>query len=149
MRRRIAVLLSAAVVAAGVVAAIAPARPVAGATEFTATLSAAQEVPKPHGVSSNATGTFTATLKGTTMQWKLTFKGLSGAATQAHVHLGARGKAGPVLIALCGAGCRSPVSGATIVSAPVVKALATGGTYVNVHTARNPGGEIRGQLRKG
>jgi hypothetical protein len=147
MRRRIALLLSAAAVAAGITAAIAPAKPVA--TRFKATLTAAQEVPKPHRAPANAGGTFTATLNGKTLQWKLTFKGLSGAATQAHIHLGARGQPGPVLIALCGAGCRSPVSGATIVRPAVVKTLVTGGTYVNVHTARNPGGEIRGQLLKG
>ena len=147
MRRRIAVLLSAAVVAAGIAAAIGLAKPAVSTTKFTATLTADQEVPKPHGVSSKAGGTFTATLNGKTMQWKLTFQGLSGAATQAHIHLGAKGHSGPVLIALCGAGCRSPVSGATIVSPAVVKTLQTGGTYVNVHTSRNPGGEIRGQLK--
>jgi hypothetical protein len=149
MRRRIGVLLSVAVVAAGITGAVALAKPVAGAIKFEATLTAAQEVPKPHGVSSNAGGTFTATLNGKTMQWKLTFKGLTGAATQAHIHLGSKGRPGPVLIALCGAGCRSPVSGATIVSPAVVKTLETGATYVNVHTAKNPAGEIRGQLLKG
>ena len=147
MRRRTAVLLSAAVVAAGIAAAIAPAKHAMSPMKFTATLTVAQEVPKPHGAPPNAGGTFTATLKGKTMQWKLTFQGLSGAATQAHIHLGSKGRSGPVLIALCGAGCRSPVSGATIVSPAVVKTLETGATYVNVHTAKNPGGEIRGQLK--
>ena len=55
--------------------------------------------------------------------------------------------AGPVIVALCGAGCKSPISGATLVSAAVIKQLESGDTYVNVHTAKNPGGEIRGQVK--
>jgi len=147
MRRRIAVLLGVAVAAAGIVAAVAPAKPAMGPMKFSATLSIKQEVPTEHGAPSDAGGTFTAVLKGKTLQWKLTFQHLSGAATAAHVHLGAIGHSGPVLIALCAAGCRSPVTGATIVAASVAKTLESGGTYVNVHTAKNPGGEIRGQLR--
>ena len=51
-------------------------------------------------------GSFTGTLKGNKLTWKLTFSGLSGAATAAHIHLGAMGKAGNVVVALCGP-CKS------------------------------------------
>jgi len=59
---------------------------------------------------------------------------------------GARpGRSGGVLIPLCGP-CRSGVSGAVDVPAAALRAILSGGTYVNVHTKKNPPGEIRGQL---
>jgi hypothetical protein len=146
MRKRLALLLVAALASAAVAAAVAAAKP-SKAMKFSATMNTAQEVPKEHGAPANAGGTFTAVLNGKIMRWKLTFQNLSGVATAAHIHLGAKRKSGPVLIALCGAGCKSPVSGATIVSPAVAKSLQSGSTYVNVHTTKNPGGEIRGQLK--
>ena len=50
-----------------------------------------------------------------------------------------------MLVPLCGP-CTSTSAGSTKVSAAVAKALQSGGTYVNVHTAKNPNGEIRGQI---
>lgn len=147
MHKRLALLLSVAAASAAVAAAVALARPSMAPMKFSATLSTAQEVPKEHGAPANAGGTFTAILNGKTLKWKLTFQNLSGVSTAAHIHMGRKGKSGPVLIALCGAGCKSPVSGATIVSPAVAKTLSSGGTYVNVHTTKNPGGEIRGQLK--
>ncbi len=112
-------------------------------------LVARQEVPKPKGNANRARGTFTATVtaSGTSgrMAWRLTFARLTGRALAAHVHIGARGKAGGVAIPLCGP-CRSGVRGTAAVPARVIAALETGRAYVNVHTSRNPGGEIRGQL---
>ena len=84
-------------------------------------------------------------------QWKLayrlTFADLSGSATAAHVHMGAPGQAGPVAIALCGP-C-SPVAKGVLTLAPdQAAAILAGNTYVNVHTAQNPDGEIRGQVKR-
>jgi hypothetical protein len=70
---------------------------------------------------------------------------LTGKAAAAHIHTGARGKSGPVIVPLC-APCKSGAKGQATVDASVVSALETGRTYVNVHTAKNPAGEIRGQL---
>ncbi len=99
-----------------------------------------------------AGGSFVATLerKGTagTLAWRLTFRDLSGKATAAHVHLGKRGRPGPVALALCRS-CRSGARSSTKAGPGAVQALLTGGAYVNVHTARNPAGEIRGQVRAG
>jgi hypothetical protein len=114
-------------------------------TKFTASLNTAQEVPKPSATA--GTGRFTGTLTGRSLSWKLTFTKLTGSADAAHIHLGKRGKAGPVAVALCGP-CRSGVRGKAKLSASVVRALKTGGAYVNVHTAKNANGEIRGQIRK-
>jgi hypothetical protein len=113
-------------------------------TKFTATLNNAQEVPKPSAT--GGSGAFTATLKGHSLSWKLTFKNLSGPATGAHIHLGKRGVAGPIAITLCGL-CISPAQGNSTVSASQLKKLKNGGTYVNVHTLKNLNGEIRGQIR--
>jgi hypothetical protein len=146
MRKRIAVLLGSAVVVVGAVAAVALARPSASSTSFKANLDTRQEVPKETGASVRASGSFTATLSGTKLSWKLTFDHLTGAATAAHVHSGAKGKAGPVIVPLCGP-CKSPASGTARVTAAVAKMLSGGGTYVNVHTAKNPNGEIRGQVK--
>ena len=74
----------------------------------------------------------------------LTFKFPTGKATAAHIHSGKRGKAGIVLIPLCGP-CRSGVSG-TVATSQEVDAMKKGNLYVNVHTVKNPAGEIRGQL---
>jgi hypothetical protein len=113
------------------------------------TLRASQERPKPKGKLAKAKGTFTATVtrSGTTgvIAWRLTFSGLSGKASAAHIHSGARGKPGPVIVPLC-APCRSGARGRATVDASVLNALESGRTYVNVHTKKNPAGEIRGQI---
>jgi len=118
---------------------------------FTARLNAAQEVPKPKGVKVGAQGTLTATLVRSgargTLNWKLTFKALSGKATASHIHLGARGRAGGVKVSLCGP-CRTGSRGSARVDAKTISALMAGTAYVNVHTARNAAGEIRGQIVK-
>jgi hypothetical protein len=146
MRARILVPATvAALIAVGVLAAVAFGRPAASMPMYSAKLNTAQEVPAETGAPSNAGGTFSATLSGKTLKWKLTFHNLTGPATAAHIHMGAKGKAGGVIVALC-ANCKSPVSGSTAVSASVIKTLNGGGAYVNVHTAKNPNGEIRGQV---
>lgn len=121
----------------------------ASAIKVATILNAAQEVPTPTGDLTSARGTFTAdvnaTATGATVEWELTFSGLTGAAVAAHIHTAPRGTAGPVSVPLCGP-CQSPASGTANVSASVLEALQTGGTYVNVHTATNGPGEIRGQV---
>lgn len=119
---------------------------------LTATLSAGEEVPKPKGVSAKAGGSFAAGLTrkgaGGTLSWRLTFRGLTGKAVAAHVHLGKRGKAGPVAVALCGP-CRSGARGSAKVKARTAAALLGRTAYVNVHTVKNPPGEIRGPVKVG
>lgn len=113
-----------------------------------AAMNARQEVPRPTGAA-RARGSFavTATKSGTTasLSWRLTFSRLTGRALAAHIHLGARGRAGRVAVPLCGP-CRSGARGRATVGGAVLAALESGRAYVNVHTRRNPAGEIRGQL---
>lgn len=115
----------------------------------TTSLNSRQEVPKTKGSVRGAKGTFTATVtkSGTTgrIAWRLSFSGLTGQAMAAHIHTGKRGKAGPVVLALCGP-CRSGVRRSAQLTVSVLSALEAGRAYVNVHTARNPAGEVRGQI---
>jgi hypothetical protein len=121
---------------------------VAMATVRTA-LRARQEVPKPKGKVRRAQGTFTATVTKTgtsgRIVWRLTYSRLTGRAVAAHIHSGVRGRAGAVIVPLC-APCRSGARGTANVNASVLSALEAGRAYVNIHTRRNPAGEVRGQI---
>jgi hypothetical protein len=115
--------------------------------KFSAALNVGQERPHPKGTKIGASGRFTATLTGASLALRLTFTHLSGPATAAHIHMGARGVSGLILITLC-TPCTSPVSGTTIVTAAQIADLKARKTYVNVHTTKNPAGEIRGQITR-
>lgn len=114
-------------------------------TKVKAALNIGQETPRPRGTKVGASGLFTAKLEGTMLTWRLTYRRLSGAATAAHIHVAPRGKPGPVIVPLC-APCASVETGTATLTAGQVTLLRKRGLYVNVHTARNPAGEIRGQL---
>ena len=80
-----------------------------------------------------------------TMSYRVTYSGLSGAATAGHIH----GPAGPGAnagVAVPFANAASPISGEVKLTPEQLTQLSSGQWYVNIHTARNPGGEIRGQL---
>jgi len=109
-------------------------------------LTGSQETPKNK---SKGSGSFTGKVvekgKSKKLTWKLTYKGLTGPAAAAHIHLGKRGVAGPVAIPLCGP-CKSGVHGTVKVTEKIVKAFENHKAYANVHTAKYPNGEIRGQI---
>jgi hypothetical protein len=117
-------------------------------TVWTAALSSGQEVPKQVVRHTAAHGLFKGTLSGVTLKWKLTFAKLTGPATMAHIHMAARGKAGDPVVTLC-TPCTSGVTGTATLTAAELSALKKHLLYVNVHTASNPAGEIRGQLAVG
>ena len=116
---------------------------------FKATLNSGQEVPHPKAPA-GAAGSFAAksTESGstTTFRWTLKFHGLSGKAMAAHVHLGKKGKAGAVIVPLCGP-CKNGQTGTVTITSSIEDSLEKGATYVNVHTAKNAAGEIRGQVK--
>jgi hypothetical protein len=155
MRRVGLSVLAVVVLATGLWAGMSSAGPTESGAEgvgLKAGLNVRQEVPRPKDAGSDARGSFVGTLvrKGTggTVTWRLTFQGLTGKALAAHVHLAAKGKPGPVALGLCGP-CRSGARGSAKANAKTVRALLVGGAYVNVHTATNPAGEIRGQVSRG
>jgi len=118
--------------------------------KVSATMKAGNETPKPTGVKASAkgsfTGSYTESKTGGTLKWKLTFSGLTGQATAAHIHKGKPGVAGPVIVPLCGP-CSSGQSGTMKISKAVIKVLESHDAYVNVHTSKNQGGEIRGSVK--
>jgi hypothetical protein len=117
------------------------------AEKFKATLDGKSETP-PN--TSAGTGTADIDWDAATkkLSWKLTYSGLSGPATAAHFHGPAEpGKNAGVAVAIPNA-TSSPVEGSATLTDAQASDLAAGKYYVNVHTAANPGGEIRGQVMK-
>jgi uncharacterized cupredoxin-like copper-binding protein len=111
-----------------------------------ATLNARHAIPQPKAVRRTAIGHFNATLTGKTLRWRLTFAHLTGLATAAQIQIGAPAKTGAVLRLLCRR-CSSPKNGTLKrLTAAQISLLRRGRTYVNVRTAKNPKGEIRGQI---
>jgi hypothetical protein len=134
------VLLAAAVSAAFVSAASA------ATVNYTARLSGGREIPK---TDSKGTGKLDATFDTETkvLNYTLTFDGLSGPATVAHIHGPATRKENAgVMVPLGDKSPTSPISGTVTLTDDQAKALASSKLYANVHTAANPGGEIRGQI---
>jgi hypothetical protein len=116
--------------------------------KFKAALNIGQEKPHPKGTKVGASGRFTATLSGTTLTWRLTWTHLSGPAVAAHIHLGAKGVNGNILVTLCPSSCASPATGTATLTQAIINNMKARKTYANVHTAKNPGGEIRGQITR-
>lgn len=152
MRKLLVLGAAAAVALSGFAASFALADSSADTADvytYRATMTRRAEVPPPKAPL-GARGVFTATVtergSGATITWKLTYRGLSGMATGAHIHKGKPGIAGAVLVPLCGP-CVSGKKGKATITKAVAALLERGRTYVNVHTKRNPAGEIRGQVK--
>ena len=123
----------------------------------------------------NGTGTFTATISGGTLSYRLTFSGLSSDAIMSHIHFGQRGVNGGIFLWLCDSVAKPgpagtppcPATGGTVSRSGVtaadiqvvadqnvaamdfagaIRIIRSGNGYVNVHTTKFPGGEIRGQV---
>ncbi len=126
-------------IAAGLmIAGIALADPV------TVKLSGAQEVP-PVTTSGSGSGTITVGDDGS-VSGTVNTTGVPG--TMAHIHEGAPGKNGGVAVPLEKKGENGwAVPAGAKLSAAQMKAFKEGNLYVNVHTEKNKGGEVRGQLK--
>jgi hypothetical protein len=149
---------------AGVFALIFSAAAQAQTITFTANLHGGNEVP---GISTGSAGTAVVTWNTTTKAgtYRVDVYNMPVATTASHIHAGAAGVNGPVIVnftvpaggisndyALSGTfGCTD-----VVVRAPqginscedFEQAIMLGNTYVNVHSTVNGGGEIRGQLTK-
>jgi CHRD domain len=106
-------------------------------------LSGANEVP-PVTTAASGTGTITVAADGSVSG---SVKVTGVAATMAHIHVGAAGKNGPVLIPLTqtAPGEWSVPAGAML-NAEQMKSYKAGELYVNVHSEANKGGEVRAQI---
>jgi hypothetical protein len=117
---------------------------------FKADLKSSSEVP-PNATT--GTGTVTVTFDPATkmLTWNGTYSGLSGDPTAAHFHGPAEvGKNAGVAIFISTKGTpfTSPFSGSATLTDAQASDLMAGLWYTNIHTAANPGGEVRGQVMK-
>jgi hypothetical protein len=111
-----------------------------------ADLKSSNEVPP---VDSKGSGSVAATFDTATKQlsWKGNVTGLSGPATAAQFHSAEAGKNGAVAVPIAGADKGAFEGSATLTDAQAEELMA-GKWYVNVHTATNKAGEVRGQVMK-
>ena len=107
-------------------------------------LSAAQEVP-PNNAQGTGTGSFRVASDGT-ITGSVTTSGVEG--TMAHIHQGAKGANGPVIVPLTKNGDTYSVPDGKKLTAAQMDALKAGNLYVNVHTNQHKGGEVRAQLQQ-
>ncbi len=129
---------------AGMLALASPS--MAAMINLKATLSGKTEVPSN---ASSGSGAVTATYDDATkkLTWKGSYKDLTGPATAAHFHGPAgEGKNAGVAIPITPNG--PEFEGSATLTDAQAKELLGGEWYVNVHTATNKGGEIRGQVTK-
>ena len=114
-----------------------------GGRTVNVTLTGGEEVP-PLSVQGRGNGSFTIGEDGS-VSGSVTTSGVQG--TMAHIHQAARGQNGPVIVPLTKNGdTYSAPAGAKLNDAQM-QAFKAGNLYVNVHTAANKGGEVRGQLQ--
>jgi hypothetical protein len=134
-----------AIACAAIIAASGPA--FADKMAMKATLDGASEVP-----ANTSPGKGTADVNYDTtsklLTWKVTYSGLTGPATAGHFHGPAEaGKNAGVAVPIPNV-ATSPVEGSATLTDAQAADLVVGRYYINIHTAANPGGEIRGQVTK-
>jgi hypothetical protein len=116
----------------------------AHAEDFWAKLDGASEVP-PKAVAGTGTAKVTLDKATKTVTWTVTYSGLTGDAKAAHFHgpAAAGANAGVAVPLTVGP---SPMTGSATLTDAQIADLEAGKWYVNIHTAANGGGEIRGQV---
>jgi hypothetical protein len=170
--RRARLKIAVSVATVGVLGAGAVAVATSG-TNFDERLTGFEEVP---ALSTPGTGEFKALVNRSSseIRYRLSFRGLESAATQAHIHFENETNAGPIVVFLCSnlgngpAGTQPcPPAGGTVRGTirpadvgpgaaaqglaageftELVRAMRAGATYVNVHSVDRAGGEIRSQI---
>jgi len=107
----------------------------------------AQEVP-PVSTTADAQATVVLDMSNLRADVYCTFMGLSSAITAAHIHTGAIGVNGPVVVPLAAtAGTTGQIAQSQVtLTAATAQAIASGGAYINLHSTNHPAGEVRGQI---
>ena len=136
-------------VALAMVASLALASVVAAAeSTLTADLAGVTEGENPGNPDGSGSATITLDPDTGEVCWDMTAEGI-GAVTQSHIHTGAEGVSGGVLVPLDVDGFDGTTEGCTsdVAAADIQMVLDNpAGFYVNLHTADFPAGAIRGQL---
>lgn len=117
-----------------------------GRLVLTARLTGTQENP-PNASGASGTGVFSVDRLTRALTARVVTSGVNG--TAAHIHTGTVGNNGPVIVNFSQTAPDSGIwvpSSPTILTEEQVLAFGRGGLYMNVHSAANPGGEIRGQI---
>jgi hypothetical protein len=114
-----------------------------GSGSVSVKLTGAEEVP-PVSATGSGSGTIRVGSDGA-VSGSVNTTGVQG--TMAHIHQGAKGQNGPIIIPLTKNGDTYTVPAGAKLNDAQMKAFKEGNLYVNVHTARNKGGEVRGQLQ--
>ena len=128
----------------GVIGMLASCATMSPTTEQKVTLTGGSEVP---AVATTATGTATVDVKpDRSVKVLVVVSGMT--ATASHIHEAAAGANGPVIVPFVKTGDNTfaAAEGAKLTEAQYASYKA-GNLYVNVHSAKNPGGEVRGQLK--
>lgn len=83
------------------------------------------------------------------LTWQVTFTGLTTAPTAVHIHGPARlGDDAPPVIDIAAASPTSPLKGSAVLTEIQLELFLKGRVYVNIHSAKFPKGEIRGQIER-
>jgi hypothetical protein len=106
-------------------------------------LTGAEEVPAAN-TEGKGSGSFRVAEDGT-VSGSVTTEGVKG--TMAHIHQGAKGANGPVIVPLTKNGDTYTVAEGRKLTPAQMEALKAGNLYVNVHSDRYKGGEVRAQLQ--
>lgn len=121
-----------------------------GTSTFIVPLSGEQEVPMVDVDGATGEGNLIIDPASGQISGSIAVSGLSGQAQMAHIHQAFAGTNGGILITLVGsdegATWTVPEGADGMLSAEGLTALGNGELYLNVHTAANMGGEIRGQI---
>ncbi len=112
-----------------------------------AKLSTAAEIPAKSGPGIGSVDAMLDTASGK-LKYTITYDGLSGRATAAHFHGPASASESAGVAVKITGDLTSPIEGEAMLTPEQADALMAGRWYVNIHTANNPSGEIRGQLMK-
>ena len=114
-----------------------------GSGAIKVSLTGAEEVP-PANTQGKGSGSFRVAEDGT-ISGSVSTEGVKG--TMAHIHQGAKGQNGPVIIPLTKSGDTYTVPEGRKLTAAQMEALKAGNLYVNVHSDKYKGGEVRAQLK--
>lgn len=139
-----AALLGTLVLVGGIIAASGTAN--AEIVKLQAELKGSSEVP-PNSSTGSGKAAASYDTETKVLTYVVTYTGLTGPAMGAHFHgPGEAGKNAGIVLPF--KTVQSPIQGSATLTDPQAADLLAGKWYANIHTAANPGGELRGQMMK-